>query len=101
MSVNDEKGSQDSPEEFLKKLHSKPVVTRAHFLTYLDEVIRLCFEKVNLRNTNNSERQGWVRCITSAVAAGVPLVRDVELDELRADVESIKKRLESSTFSKG
>lgn len=74
-------------------MKSKPGVTRAHFLIYLDEIIRLCFEKVNLRNTNNSERQGWVRCITSAVAAGVPLVRDAELDALKADVELIKKKL--------
>jgi len=99
MTETDEKGSQDSPEEFLKKLHSKPGVTRAHFLIYLDEVIRLSFEKVNLRNTNNSERQGWIRCINSAVAAGVPLVRDVELDDLRRDIDVIKKRLGEKSLS--
>jgi hypothetical protein len=85
--------SQSSPEEFLKGIRNKPKVSRNDFLAYLDEAIRISFEKVNLRNTNNSERQGWIRCITSAVAAGVPLVRDVEMDALRADVDELKKHI--------
>ena len=82
-----------NPEDALKSVRVKPQVSRSAFLSYLDSVIALAFEKVSLRNTTNSERISWCRVINGAVLAGTPLLRDVELDALKADVELIKKKL--------
>ncbi len=82
--------STGKPEDFLKAAKGKSV-SRSAFLQYLDAVIAIAFEKTQLRNTTNSERISWCRVINGAVAAGTPLLRDAELEQLKDDVAELKR----------
>jgi hypothetical protein len=68
-------------------------LTRDELLSTLRAVIKLSFEKIRYVNTSNSDKQSWARIINSAVSSATPLLRDTQLEELRGEVEMIKKHL--------
>ena len=85
----------DTPEDFLQKVKVESPLERRSLLVYLDDVIKTSFSKLNLANCKNTERQGWLRVVVNACAVAGTILKDVELNELKDEIEKIKKRLES------
>ena len=85
--------SEKSPGEFLEGLRSKGSLSRADLLTYSGEIFRIAFLKLYGKSTSAPDKLSWARVVTSCITAVGPILKDTELDELRADVESIKARL--------
>jgi len=48
----------EKPEDFLQKLRGKPGMDRATLLLYLDEVCRIAFQNLYLKNSANPENMG-------------------------------------------
>lgn len=68
-------------------------LSRDELLSTLRTVIDMCFKKVNYVNCSNSDKAAFMRIINSAVSSATPLLRDTKLEELRSEVELIKKHL--------
>lgn len=83
---------EGTPVGFPKALKNR-AVSRDELLIYVDEVLSICFEKIHLKNTTNSERQGWVRLINGAISCATPLLRDSELADLQKQIDEIRARL--------
>ena len=68
-------------------------LSREELLSTLRTVIELTFKKINYVNCSNSDKQAFMRIVNSAVSSATPLLRDNQLEELKAEVEKIKQHL--------
>jgi len=68
---------------------------RDKLFSYLDDIIALSHGKATTERGNKDQsKQGWARVLISAIATYGALLKDVELDELKLEVEEIKKALQ-------
>jgi len=88
-----EKSSQGSPTEYIEIVKQKGRLSRHDLLDYADSVFKLAFEKIYQKNTSAPDKLGWARIINGTIASVSPVLRDTEVDQLRADVEAIKAKL--------
>lgn len=64
---------------------------REGLFSKLDDVISLSHKKVMLeRGNSDSQKQAWSRVLISAISAFGDILKDSELDALKADIELIK-----------
>jgi hypothetical protein len=75
----------------LRNLSGKPVVSREEAMLSLRLVMDEAFDKIGLRNTRNSERIRWCRLIVSAAQVVASIQKDVELEQLRDEIEALKQ----------
>ena len=67
---------------------------RDKLFSCLDDVIDLSHKKVTAERGNaDSQKQAWARVLISAISTYGFLLKDVELDELKLEVEEIKEVL--------
>ena len=64
---------------------------RPEVLQALRDIIDQAFVKVNNRYTPNNQKIAWSRVLVQACAAATLLLRDVDLDDLKARLEKIEK----------
>lgn len=60
----------------------------------LDDVIAISHKKVTAeRGSSDNSKQAWSRVLIQAISAYGNILRDSELDDLKADIEAIKEEL--------
>jgi len=64
--------------------------SRRELLDNLDEVIETALMKFSKAKASNRDRQSWGRLIVTAVEEFGKILRDVDLDDLRARVERLE-----------
>jgi hypothetical protein len=68
---------------------------RKRLFGYLDDIIALSHGKATTERGNKDQsKQGWARVLISAIATYGDLLKDVELDDLKQEIEEIKEVLE-------
>lgn len=65
---------------------------RAEVLEAIKRVLDLSFSKLENRYTKNPEKIKWSRIVVQASAAAGSLLRDTDLDDLKARVERLEER---------
>lgn len=64
---------------------------RAKLFCYLGDVIVLSHKKITAeRGNSDNAKQSWSRVLISAVATYGTLLKDVELEQLKVEIEEIK-----------
>jgi hypothetical protein len=75
--------------------NSRETEQRTNLFSKLNDVITLSHKKVTAeRGNSDTAKQAWSRVLISAIATYGNLLKDVELDELAAEVAEIKATLE-------
>lgn len=101
MTENKEVGNlADSRVENGGKLSLKVPSKRQEYSDVVDRCIETAFAKSQSRYCKNSERIMWMRCITGLVLAGVAVQRDIDIDELKREVEELKNVLKKTGNTK-
>lgn len=71
---------------------------RDNLFPYLDDVIEVAHRKATAeRGNRDMTKQGWARILISAIGTYGELLKDVELDQLEADITAIKTKLGMTT----
>ncbi len=69
---------------------------RTNLFTKLNDVIEQSHKKATAERGNaDLIKQGWARILISAIATYGSLLKDVEIDQLKQEVNEIKKQLET------
>ena len=67
---------------------------RTKLFGYLDTVLYLSHKKIVVERGNSDRlKQGWARVLISAVSTYGLLLKDVELDDLKVEIEAIKEEM--------
>ena len=69
------------------------VQKRRELLGHLNAVLEVAFEKYSNPRTKNSERQSWGRLIVNAVSCAAGVLKDADIDELKARLETVEEGL--------
>lgn len=69
---------------------SEMALNRPEVLQVLRDIIDEGFNKVNNRYTVNTQKIAWSRVLVQACAAATLLMRDVDLDSLKARLEALE-----------
>ena len=70
---------------------------RENLFGYLDDVISISHKKVTAERGNaDNAKQGWSRVLISAISTYGDLLKDVELDDLKREIEEIKEALKNN-----
>lgn len=64
---------------------------RRKLLRHLDSVLEVAFDKYSNVRTKNTERMAWGRLIVNATAAAGDILKDVDLDDLKARVLALEE----------
>ena len=70
---------------------------RDNLFSKLDDVITLSHRKVTAeRGNSDSAKQAWSRVLISAIATYGNILKDSELDDLKAEIELIKVEIKKN-----
>ncbi len=64
---------------------------RRDLLNDIAKVLKVAFDKYENERTKNSERQSWGRLIINGVTAAGDVMKDADLDELKARIEKLEE----------
>lgn len=75
------------------KFRSKRALTRMKALKTLNGLIDISKFRLEYPYTANPQRLAWARVLARAIAASGPLLRDLDLDEMRARLDKVEEAL--------
>lgn len=65
---------------------------RGEIAEYLLDVIEKCYDKINLKNTKNNERAGYLRIIVGSCQVLTALCKDYDVEDLKLRLEKLEGR---------
>lgn len=67
---------------------------RSEFMTLIDRLLEICFNKSTNKYLKNQERQGWIRVATGLLKVGGDMLADSDLESLLGRVEQLEKSIQ-------
>ena len=83
--------SENKAKQLISKLQ-KTSLKRPEIRQSLQYVIWSSISKLDNKWTKNSEKLAWGRILVSACSSATILLRDSEIEEIKAEIEDLKKR---------
>lgn len=68
-------------------------LSREETLAALARVLDMAFSRMDNRYLKNAEKVQWARIVVAGTAAAAPLLRDKEIEEIKADIEELQGRM--------